>query len=589
MRRWGPEAAILRGLLIPLGAVMTGLSCTSGASDPATPPESPSALRFQVDAGRDFDAGEGDEITLSAVGRNGVVPYSFRWSIERRPEGAEGVSLSSDIGAEVHTSAVTVQGQYMFRVLITDKASQDAYDWVTVTVGPPGTGVVEPIEVQIQGPDALEPGQSASLQAIVNGSTNGLSYLWESVTDSEVTFDTPDQSRTTFTANEPGTVVVRVTVADEDSNAAGSAELSIQVGVEGALAVEVDGPDSAEVNQPFEITATTTNGMGDLTFSWSVTDGEALLTNDKEPIVSVQPTAEGRLAVTVEVTDAATDQSAAAEFVITVDAAINPLTVRPAGPDILRTGEPGALSVEIDGEDSLSDIVHRWLVVSGDATLDDESSATPNLISSNGETVQVRVTVTATDESGGRSGAADLFVVTFEEDRPEVVFTIPEFGEFVFELRPDVSPKTTANFLRYVDDRFYDGIAIHRVVEDFVVQAGGFTVDDEGELEPVEPRDPVEGEAPNGLSNIRGTVAMALSGGNPDSGTSQWFVNLVDNTADGDVDLDIQNFTVFASVSEGMDVIDDIAQVEVETRSGLENVPVDDIIIESARRRDPTP
>lgn len=151
------------------------------------------------------------------------------------------------------------------------------------------------------------------------------------------------------------------------------------------------------------------------------------------------------------------------------------------------------------------------------------------------------------------------------------------FGDVVFELVDD-APITTANFLQYVEDRFYDGTIFHRVVNGFVVQGGGF-IPGPGIGTPQEGlRDPIQNEFSPTRSNVRATVAMAKLGDDPDSATSQFFVNLADNSSN----LDNQNggFTVFANVIEGMDVIDAIAQVEVDSNSR----PVEDIILISARR-----
>ena len=152
-------------------------------------------------------------------------------------------------------------------------------------------------------------------------------------------------------------------------------------------------------------------------------------------------------------------------------------------------------------------------------------------------------------------------------------------GDIVIELYEDDAPTTTANFLAYVDQGFYDGddglgaTVVHRVVPDFVVQGGGYTAGgtQKTTLAPI----PLELDA--NLSNVRGTVAMARTTV-PDSATSQWFVNLVDNPA---LDRDGGNggYAVFGEVVVGMDVVDAIAAVEL---SGSE--PVTDIIIEDCTR-----
>lgn len=146
-------------------------------------------------------------------------------------------------------------------------------------------------------------------------------------------------------------------------------------------------------------------------------------------------------------------------------------------------------------------------------------------------------------------------------------------GDVVIELVPD-APVTTENFLQYVTDRFYDGTIFHRVVPGFVVQGGGFLP---GLIEQTPERPPIVNEFSPNRSNVRGTLAMAKVGGNPNSATSEFFFNLADNSQN----LDNQNggFTVFANVVEGLDVVDAMA---AEPLSG--ETPVMDIIMTSVRR-----
>ena len=349
----------------------------------------------------------------------------------------------------------------------------------------------------------------------------------------------------------------------------------------------------ADKGDTVTLRASAINGTFPYVFRWTVertppdpdnpdSNVDVNLTDETAAETTTSPlTTSGRYVFRVVVVDA-TGRDAYSFVTVNVSGV---LTLQAIGPDILMVGEEGRLSVEIEGEEEFDEIIYAWKVVKGDATLDDLTVAEPTLIATNGETVQLRVEVSATSATTTWAGDAEVFVVTITEERPQVVLTITDFGDIVFELRADVAPKTVANFLRYVDDGFYDGLLIHRVVPDFVIQGGGFELTDDGELEEVEVRDPVPGEADNGLSNVRGTVAMALRAGDADSGTSQWFVNLVDNNGSDGVDLDAQDFTVFATVIEGMDVVDAIAEVETESRSDMSDVPAEDIIIESARRR----
>ncbi len=163
--------------------------------------------------------------------------------------------------------------------------------------------------------------------------------------------------------------------------------------------------------------------------------------------------------------------------------------------------------------------------------------------------------------------------------KPQVRFRT-SLGNFTVELEPDLAPLSVANFLQYVDDDFYRNTVFHRVIPDFVVQGGGFTTD----LTRKETRDAIALEADNGLRNDRGTLAMARTDV-PDSATSQFYVNLVDNDSLNATDT-FPGYTVFGRVVEGMDVIDAIADVQTGTVDGLQDVPLEDVVVLSATRVD---
>lgn len=150
-------------------------------------------------------------------------------------------------------------------------------------------------------------------------------------------------------------------------------------------------------------------------------------------------------------------------------------------------------------------------------------------------------------------------------------------GELVFELYPDKAPVTVANFLKYVNDGFYAGTVFHRVIANFVVQGGGFTP---GPTLKTPTYGPIVLESGNGLSNLRGTLAMARTNV-LNSATAQFYVNHVDNTA-LDRTPTSAGYAVFGKVIAGLGVVDAIAVVPTATRNGYVNVPVADVFIESA-------
>ncbi len=154
-------------------------------------------------------------------------------------------------------------------------------------------------------------------------------------------------------------------------------------------------------------------------------------------------------------------------------------------------------------------------------------------------------------------------------------------GEFMVTLNPEAAPNTVENFLRYVDEGFYDGsdglpaTTFHRVVADFVVQGGGMRTDGKLKL----PHDSIAHKGPNGLMNLRGTVAMARKD-EPDSGTCQFFVNHVDNSSLDYVSAAAPGYLVFGEVTSGMETIDAIAA----SPTGSDEIPLTQIVIEEVRR-----
>jgi cyclophilin family peptidyl-prolyl cis-trans isomerase len=151
-------------------------------------------------------------------------------------------------------------------------------------------------------------------------------------------------------------------------------------------------------------------------------------------------------------------------------------------------------------------------------------------------------------------------------------------GTIVVELNPEAAPNTVANFYSYIDASFYDGTIFHRVMPGFMIQGGGFTVDGTEK----ETRDPIAIESDNGLKNVKGSIAMARTM-DPNSATSQFFINTVDN-AFLDRGFRDEGYTVFGRVVEGMDVVETIEQVRT-AQSPMPDWPVQPVIIETIRRK----
>lgn len=150
-------------------------------------------------------------------------------------------------------------------------------------------------------------------------------------------------------------------------------------------------------------------------------------------------------------------------------------------------------------------------------------------------------------------------------------------GPFVIELDWEKAPKTSENFVRYVTEGFYDGTIFHRVIPGFVVQGGGYT----RTFDKKPTHEPIVNESDNGLSNLRGTIAMARTA-DPHSATSQFYINLVDNTR-----LDFQSgkwgYAVFGRVIKGMETVDKIAKIPTGARGPFsKDVPLEDAYIVKA-------
>jgi cyclophilin family peptidyl-prolyl cis-trans isomerase len=168
-------------------------------------------------------------------------------------------------------------------------------------------------------------------------------------------------------------------------------------------------------------------------------------------------------------------------------------------------------------------------------------------------------------------------------ENPKVIVKT-NLGSFTVELFEREAPITVKNFLNYVDKDFYSGTTFHRVMENFMIQGGGFTAD--GMRKATSP--PIKNEAKNGLSNLKGTLAMARTN-EIHSATSQFFINVKDNTGlDHKNDTDRYGYAVFGKVIEGLETIEKIRTVETKTKKGdprkEKSIPVKPVIITSMSR-----
>ncbi len=152
-------------------------------------------------------------------------------------------------------------------------------------------------------------------------------------------------------------------------------------------------------------------------------------------------------------------------------------------------------------------------------------------------------------------------------------------GKIVMRLSPDRAPVTVRNFIDYVNAGHYNGTIFHRVISGFMIQGGGFTPD----MRQKETRAPIPLEARGGMPNDKYTVAMARTS-YPHSATSQFFINVNDNSfLNADEAADGQGYAVFGTVTSGTDVVDKIAEVRTGFRRGMKDVPLEPVVIKSAR------
>ena len=154
------------------------------------------------------------------------------------------------------------------------------------------------------------------------------------------------------------------------------------------------------------------------------------------------------------------------------------------------------------------------------------------------------------------------------------------FGDIKLELDAEKAPKTVTNFLNYARDGYYDGTIFHRVIDNFMIQGGGFDAD----MQQQACGDPVDNEADNGLKNDFGTVAMARTT-DPHSATAQFFINVKDNDFLNHSGKSMQGwgYTVFGKVIDGSEVLDKIRAVSTGSSNGHQDVPIDPIIIEKVQ------
>lgn len=177
--------------------------------------------------------------------------------------------------------------------------------------------------------------------------------------------------------------------------------------------------------------------------------------------------------------------------------------------------------------------------------------------------------------------AADVLLRKTQKVEIEIVVMETSLGTIEIELNRKKAPITVENFVNYIEEGFYDGLSFHRIIKGFMIQGGG--LDSTGEYK--ETRAPIKSESQNSLKNVRGAIAMARSS-DPDSASSQFFINTANNDNLDYPSFDGYGYTVFGLVISGMEVVDAIEAVATDTRDTvygpMSDWPIEDIIIISA-------
>lgn len=362
-----------------------------------------------------------------------------------------------------------------------------------------------------------------------------------------------------------GRYVIRLTVTDDRGaqststrtllmNSKPTAQFTFSIDSGNALRVNFDGRGSSDSD------GTLTN------FSWDFGDGSAAVTGS---VVSHLYTVPDDYTVVLTVTDDFGEIATRSQLVDVVGTAV---FVRSATPAI-GVVDTIVAGVAIDGENfqngATVQLRQGATILDGAAIQFFSASNVHADFDLHGAVLGDYDVVVTNPDTTTATLTAGFRVVT-----PDRVRLTTSAGDIVFDLVDD-APITTANFLQYVTDKFYDGTIFHRVVAGFVIQGGGVLPDG---TEKPGLRPPIQNEFSPTRSNVRGTVAMAKVGGNPNSATSQFFVNLADNS--GSLDSQNGGFTVFANVVEGMDVVDAIAAMPV----GGDDRPITDVVIIRVRR-----
>lgn len=430
------------------------------------------------------------------------------------------------------------------------------------------------------GPDqTVAVGRQVTLDGSASSDPDGdaLTFTWSQLSGPTVRLSDPAVASPAFTPEAVATLTFELLVTDGRGGTS-TDSVTISVNSTGNTApIANAGPDqTVQVGALVTLDGSASSDPdGTLTFAWTQTSGATVALSDPaaaQPTFAA-PAESGALVFLLTVTD---DQggSASDSVSITVN---SPPSVSAGDDRKVVAGVVVTLRGSGSDPDSGDTLNYTWTQTAGPGVVLTPSGEQATFTVPEGSE-SLSFEVTASDGKGGM--ATDTVTLTPTAD-PNVRLQT-SMGDIVIDMLLDEAPVTVVNFLQYVEDDFYDGTIFHRVVntpDPFVVQGGGFLP---GLAAKEGVRDPIVNEFSPDRSNLAGTLSMAKRSGDPNSATSQFFINLGDNSEN----LDNQNggFTVFARVVEGQDVVDEIASVETHTAADPEgnsfsDVPVEDVLL----------
>jgi cyclophilin family peptidyl-prolyl cis-trans isomerase len=535
----------------------------------------------------------GQRIELRSTAAGGATPYYYRWGLEQFPamlEDRDGV-LPNPTDANTMTAPLTMQGNYLFRVVVTDGVIDSRSAYLSITVAEPTPGEV--LEVSIDAPTGVEAGEAATIRA-TTAYVGDVRYQWE-VVSGEATIANPTAAETQVTATTAGMVTLRVTMTDQDTDESTTDEVTITVAAAGALTVAIDAPTEIRAMETATLTATPSNAVGQVTYAWRLVSGPGGVNQASSATATYSTPVAGTAVIEVTVTDSETDAEAMQQVTITVlpVSELDPFTIEAGQPRLVSPGSTVMAVATV--EDNPGGLDYMWTIISGEGEIADPTSRTTSVTVGSSGTLHLRIQATATGTGGAtRTESDDLHLVTFDSSEEIIVFDFEGFGEVRFELDTVATPTTTANFLAYVDEMYFDNTAIHRVEKYTqvgeaeptgfgVIQGGGYDASEAPDYDTLKTTyDPIINESSGAGSNVRGTIAMARTNA-PDSATSQFFLNTANNSAALDFSSSNAGYAVFGTVISGLDVLDRINDEAVVDCDGICFV-TDPIVLTSVRR-----